>query len=113
MDDEKWRELDDVRLLADLPGPLAEIALELLDSLLLQIHFQTLPETGPDQTNVKIVPSIEPRVSPVGVLRQGESEVGELPVGDGLSHTEAAFHHRSREQKLSFRHFTPGPTHLV
>ena len=56
MDDEKWRELDDVRLLADLPGPLAEIALELLDSLLLQIHFQTLPETGPDQTNVKIVP---------------------------------------------------------
>ena len=59
MDDEKWRELDDVRLLADLPGPLAEIALELLDSLLLQIHFQTLPETGPDQTDVKMVPSPE------------------------------------------------------
>ena len=39
VDDEKWRELDDVGLLADLPSPLAEITLELLDPLLLQIHL--------------------------------------------------------------------------
>ena len=102
MDDEKWRKLNDVGLLADLPGPLTEITLELIDPLLLQIHLQTLPQTGPDQTKheryVKIAPSEAMIVSPIGVLRKGESEVGELPVGDRLSHTEEAFHHRSGEQ---------------
>ena len=50
MDDQEWWELDNVGLLADLPSPLAEITLELIDPLLLQIHLQTLPETGPVQT---------------------------------------------------------------
>ena len=50
VDDQKWRELDDIGLLADLPGPLAKITLKLVDPLLLQIHFETFPETGPDKT---------------------------------------------------------------
>ena len=47
MNDQKWRELDYVCLLTDFASPFAEIALKLVNPLFLQVHLQTLPETGP------------------------------------------------------------------
>ena len=65
VDDQQWRKLDNVCLLGHFARSLADVALEIVDILLLEKHLKSLYDTGA-----------------VGVLRQGESQVGEVAVGD-------------------------------
>ena len=91
MDYQKWRELDDVRLLGDLPSPLAQVALELLNPLLLQVHLQALSKACPSKQNS--LKCHHDFFLPVWVLWQGQGQVGEFPVGDRFPHADEALHH--------------------
>ena len=73
MDDQQWGQLDNVNLLGDLARPLAELALVITDRVLLEVELQTLLDTGL-----------------VGVLRQGESQHGEVAEGHRLVILEGA-----------------------
>ena len=64
VDYQQGRQLDNVNLLCHFPSSPADITLEIVHILLLQVQLQTLLDTGP-----------------VVVLGQGERQHGEMAVG--------------------------------
>ena len=76
VDDQQWRKLDNVCLLGHFARSLADVALEIVDILLLEKQLKALFDTGA-----------------VVVLRQGEGQHGEVAVGDRLSIAQGTFDH--------------------
>ena len=76
MDDQQWRKLDNVYLLGHFAISSADVALEIINILLLEKQLKALFDTGA-----------------VVVLRQGEGQHGEVAVGDRLSVAQGTFDH--------------------